>query len=70
MSDEHSEPDRVETRSHLLPEEAVVGSDDPEAQAEAILTESDDREDRNMAPDTVLEHRTSDQTVTPSEPPD
>jgi hypothetical protein len=70
MSDEHSEADRVETRSHLLPEEAAVGSDDPEAQAEAILTESDDREDRNMAPDTVLEHRTSDQTVTPSEPPD
>ncbi|TDC25844.1 hypothetical protein E1211_30625 [Micromonospora sp. 15K316] len=70
MSDEQSELDRVESRAHLLPEEKAAGSDDPEAQAEAILTESDAREDRNVAPDTVLEHRTSDQTVTPSEPPD
>ena len=35
----------VETRSDLLPEEAAVGSDDPEAQAEAILEESDERTD-------------------------
>ncbi|MGK5742407.1 hypothetical protein [Micromonospora sp. URMC 103] len=70
MSDERSEPDRVESRAHLLPEETAVGSDDPEAQAEAILTESDAREDRNVAPDTLLEQRTSDQTVAPSEPPD
>ncbi|MFI6264630.1 hypothetical protein [Micromonospora sp. NPDC051006] len=70
MTDEQSDQDRVESRAHLLPEEAAVGSDDPEAQAEAILTESDLREDRNVAPDTVLEHRTSDQTVAPNEPPD
>jgi hypothetical protein len=63
--------DRVESRAeHLLPEERSAGSGDPHAQADAILTESDIREDRNVAPDTVLERRTSDQTVTPNEPPD
>ncbi|WP_319463255.1 hypothetical protein [Micromonospora sp. RTP1Z1] len=70
MSHEQNDQERVESRAHLLPEEAAVGSDDPEAQADAILTESDIREDRNVAEDTILEHRTSDQTVTPSEPPD
>ncbi|QGN47191.1 hypothetical protein GKC29_10235 [Micromonospora sp. WMMC415] len=71
MSDERSDQERIESRAHLLPEEASVGSDNPDAQADAILAESDIREaDRNAAPDTVLEQRTSDQTVTPSEPPD
>ncbi|MEQ4305146.1 hypothetical protein ABNF97_27830 [Plantactinospora sp. B6F1] len=43
MSEEPS--DRVENRAaHLLPEEQSVGSDDPEAQAEAVLAESDGRE--------------------------
>ncbi|MFG3700094.1 hypothetical protein ACGF5C_19545 [Micromonospora sp. NPDC047620] len=71
MSDEQSDQERVESRAHLLPEEAAVGSEDPQAQAEVILDESDIREeDRNAAPDTVLERRTSDQTMTPVEPPD
>ncbi|MGC5020553.1 hypothetical protein [Micromonospora sp. DT47] len=70
MSHEQSDQERVESRADLLPEEAAVGSDDPQAQADAILAESDIREDRDVAPDTVLEHRTSDQTVTPIEPPD
>jgi hypothetical protein len=35
--------DRIQERAELLPEEAAVGSDDPEGQAEAILEESDDR---------------------------
>ncbi|WP_207914358.1 MULTISPECIES: hypothetical protein [unclassified Micromonospora] len=71
MTHEQSDQERMESRAHLLPEEAAVGSDDPQAQAEAILTESDIREaDQNAAPDTVLEHRTSDQTVAVSEPPD
>ncbi len=71
MSDELSDQERVESRAHLLPEEAAAGSDDAQAQADAILAESDVREaDRNAAPDTVLERRTSDQTVTPVEPPD
>ncbi len=35
--------DAVATRSALLPEETTVGSDDPRAQAEAILRESEAR---------------------------
>ncbi|MEU8425151.1 hypothetical protein AB0C15_30195 [Micromonospora sp. NPDC048835] len=71
MTVEQSDQDRVESRAHLLPEEAAVGSDDPQAQAEAILAESDMRtEDPDAAPDTVLERRTSDQTVVAVEPPD
>lgn len=34
---------RVETRGQLLPEEQAAGSDDPEAQAEQILADSDER---------------------------
>ncbi|MEU4334754.1 hypothetical protein AB0F59_09025 [Micromonospora lupini] len=72
MSDEQSDQERVESRAHhLLPEEVAAGSDDPQAQAEAILADSDIREeDQNAAPDTVLERRTSDQTVVAVEPPD
>ena len=33
----------VDGREELLPEELAVGSDDPEAQAEAILAESEER---------------------------
>jgi hypothetical protein len=36
---------RIDRRADLLPEERAAGSDDPEAQAEAILEESDDRTD-------------------------
>ncbi|WP_203788024.1 hypothetical protein [Paractinoplanes rishiriensis] len=62
--------DRIEQRAaDLLPEErAAGGSADPHAQAEAILAESDQREDDpGAAPDSFLERRTSDQTVTPGE---
>jgi hypothetical protein len=57
---------RVEERAaELLPEETTVGSDDPEAQAEAILAESDIRQaDRNAAPgNQVVEKRKSDETT-------
>lgn len=37
--------DRVAKRAKLLPEEQAVGSDDPEAQAEAVLADSDERTD-------------------------
>jgi len=37
--------ERVEHRAELLPEERSAGSDDPEAQAEAILDDSDERTD-------------------------
>ena len=35
--------DRVDGRSHLLPEEAAAGSDDPDEQARLILEDSDER---------------------------
>ncbi|MEV1286460.1 hypothetical protein [Micromonospora sp. NPDC049679] len=72
MSTEIDDQDRTQSRArHLLPEERAVGSDDPQAQAEAILADSDNREaDPNAAPDSFLERRTSAQTVTPTEPTD
>ena len=54
--------DRIESRAELLPEEERAGSDDPEAQAAAILEESDDRTDHPVA----REERTSEETVEPS----
>ena len=42
-ADEARDDERVETRSELLPEEQVAGSDNPHDQAEAILAESDER---------------------------
>jgi hypothetical protein len=56
--------ERVEQRAaELLPEEVAAGSDDPEAQAEAILAESDERQaDRNVAHgNQVVEKRRSDE---------
>ncbi|MBO4210594.1 hypothetical protein [Micromonospora echinofusca] len=72
MTNDQIDHGRVDSRAdHLLPEELAVGSDDPHAQAEAILAESDLREgEPGTAPDTFLERRTSDQTVAPVEPPD
>ncbi|HEX2774080.1 MAG TPA: hypothetical protein VHN18_16850 [Micromonosporaceae bacterium] len=71
MSDRSNDPERSESRaSHLLPEEESVGSEDPQAQAAAILHESDVREDDpQAAPDSFLERRTSEQATAP-EPPD
>jgi hypothetical protein len=66
MTDE----ERIRQRAaDLLPEERAAGSDDPLAQAAAILGDSDVREaDRRAAPDSFLEHRRSDHTVPPAEP--
>ncbi|QNG38184.1 hypothetical protein F1C76_17860 [Geodermatophilaceae bacterium NBWT11] len=51
----------VETRADLLPEERAAGSADPEAQAAAILAES---EERTLHPDADEGgHRTSEETV-------
>lgn len=60
--------DRSAARAnHLLPEEHAAGSDDPAAQAEVILEESDMRqEDRDAAPDSYVEHRTSDEATPPT----
>jgi hypothetical protein len=54
----------VRARSDLLPEERAAGSDDPEAQARAILEDSLLRtEVPGTAPSTHLEHRRSEDTV-------
>lgn len=56
--------ERVADRADLLPEERAVGSEDPEAQARAILEESDERTTaRDAAPDDHVEHRTSDEVT-------
>ncbi|HSL59482.1 MAG TPA: hypothetical protein VK866_16670 [Acidimicrobiales bacterium] len=70
MADEPTADDeRVASRAELLPEEETAGSDDPEAQARAILDESDERQEpRDAAPRAHVEHRTSDE-VTTNEPP-
>jgi hypothetical protein len=60
VDDEQVQP----TVRELLPEEQAVGSDDAEAQAEAIIADSEERQaDRNASPGTVLEHRTSDEVA-------
>jgi len=41
--DAEAEERHVESRAELLPEERAAGSDDPQAQAEAILAESLER---------------------------
>ncbi|GAA2617671.1 hypothetical protein GCM10010399_55790 [Dactylosporangium fulvum] len=56
--------ERVHDRAALLPEELAAGSDDPKAQAEALLRDSDDREKyRETTPDLRIEHRTSDEAA-------
>ncbi|HET9516663.1 MAG TPA: hypothetical protein VFO77_02935 [Actinoplanes sp.] len=57
--------ERVKRRAaDLLPEEVAAGSDDPGAQAAAILGDSDRRAaDPGAAPDSFIEHRTSSETV-------
>jgi hypothetical protein len=56
---------RVDRRADLLPEESNPGSDDPEAQAAAILEESDARTED---PEGTAEEYT--QTATPDKRPD
>ena len=59
--------DRVSRRAaELTDEERRNGTDDPEAQAAQILRESDQRQaDRNAAPASFVEHRTSDEATPP-----
>lgn len=66
MSD--PDPERVQQRSeNLLPEERAAGTDDPQAQAAAILADSDAREDyRQTTPDLAIDHRQSKETVDPA----
>jgi hypothetical protein len=61
---DQEDEERVRSRAELLPEERNAGSDDPRAQAEAVLADSDERtEVPNAAPDTVLERRSSDEAA-------
>jgi hypothetical protein len=56
--------ERISDRADLLPEERAAGSDDPQAQAAAVLQDSDDREEyRETAPDLRIEHRSSDEAA-------
>jgi hypothetical protein len=49
--DEKPDEKRVQSRAEALrTEEIEAGSEDPEAQAEAILEESDERENDRVAP--------------------
>jgi hypothetical protein len=68
MGDKRDEK-RVQRRAEpLLPEERKGGSDDPSAQAEEILAESDARtEDRVSPPGKPVEHRHSEDTVEPAD---
>jgi hypothetical protein len=64
MSQTPEDDQRVRERAELLPEERAAGSEDPQAQAEAILEESDERTAR---PEQTGEEST--QTSTPDERP-
>ena len=55
MSEPSAEESRIDSRAELLPEEQEAGSDDPHAQAEAILAESDER---TNAPEETREEST------------
>ncbi len=62
--DRERQHELVERRAELLPEEATVGSDDPETQAQVILEDSHARtEVPNAAPTTHFERRSSEDTV-------
>ncbi len=63
------DPQRVQQRAdQLTADELKVGSDDPEAQAEEILLESDERtDDRVSPPGQPVEHRHSEDTVDPTD---
>ncbi len=68
MSDEEPTVDEelVSSRAELTAEEKTAGSDDPKAQAEAILEDSEERTaSREASPGTHLEHRTSEDTTPP-----
>ena len=71
MTERHEEPDPglvAQRAEELLPEEAEAGSDDPRAEAEEILAESeariDDREEQLA--DGEAERRRSEDTVDPT----
>jgi hypothetical protein len=66
---EQPDDKRVQGRADaLLPEEREAGSDNPEAQAEEILAESDARTADRIPPgDKPIERRRSEDTVEPAD---
>ena len=59
----------VESRAELLPEELAAGSDDPHAQAEAILAESLERTEHPDADaSTQSRHATSEEAARRGDP--
>ncbi len=64
-----ADDERIKARAEALtPEEEEAGSDDPVAQAAAILEESDEREfERNDPTGQGIEKRRSEDTVDPPE---
>lgn len=57
--------ERVASRADLLAVEREAGSDDPVAQAEAVIEESDERTETRdaAAPDATVEHRSADEAA-------
>ncbi|HUP86572.1 MAG TPA: hypothetical protein VM143_12965 [Acidimicrobiales bacterium] len=63
-----NDPRVARRAADLLAEEATVGSADPQTQARVILEDSDARsEDRDAAPGSFVEHRTSDEATAPTD---
>lgn len=59
-------PEHVADRAALLPEERRAGSDDPRAQAEAILADAEGRAaEREADPSSAGEHRSSEEATDP-----
>ena len=71
MLDEHDDErdvERVQSRAEsLTADELEAGSDDPDAQAKAILDESDARVDRVSPPGKPVESGQSDDNVAPED---
>ena len=56
--EEEARERHVQARADLLPEERAAGSEDPQAQAEAILADSEDRT-QHVDPDASTQSRRS-----------
>ena len=68
--EEQAEEQRVASRTASLQAEEGVEVDEAETQAEAILEDSDEREDQASRPGrggALIEHRRSEDTVEPPE---
>ena len=69
-ADEEEAPDdrNIAKRSNLLPEEKAVGSDDPKAQAEAVLADSLERTEHPDPDSSTQSPRRTSEEATPDTP--